>query len=193
MQKPVLVIKLGTAVITNSEGIIDHTVIKKVAAEIASLSEKFRVVLVSSGAVGSGKAHIKNYKGSLTERKAAAAVGNPILIQLYQQYFSPYKIPVAQALCERHHFSGRIQFLQLKETFTSFWQNDIIPIVNENDLVSNVELKFSDNDELATLMAIGFDADALIICTSVGGFMDNANNIIPQVAKVDNTILGFVK
>jgi glutamate 5-kinase len=193
MQKPVLVIKLGTAVITNSEGIIDHSVIKKVAAEIAALSAKFRVVLVSSGAVGSGKAHIKNYKGSLTERKAAAAVGNPILIQLYQQYFSPYNIPVAQALCERHHFSGRIQFLQLKETFTSFWQNDILPVVNENDLVSNVELKFSDNDELATLVAIGFDADTLIICTSVGGFMDNENKIIPQVAKVDNTILGFVK
>lgn len=193
MQKPVLVIKLGTAVITNSEGIIDHSVIKKVASEIAALSEQYRVVLVSSGAVGSGKAHIRNYKGSLTERKAAAAVGNPVLIQLYQQYFSRYDIPVAQALCERHHFSGRTQFLQLKETFTTFWQNDILPVVNENDLVSNVELKFSDNDELATLVAVGFDADSLIICTSVGGFMDNDNKIIPQVAKVDNTILGFVK
>jgi glutamate 5-kinase len=193
MQQPVLVIKLGTAVITNSEGIIDHSVIKKVAAEIAALSERFRVVLVSSGAVGSGKAHITNYKGSLTERKAAAAVGNPILIKLYQQYFSPYNIPVAQALCERHHFSGRTQFLQLKETFTTFWQNEILPIVNENDLVSNVELKFSDNDELATLMAIGFDADTLIICTSVGGFMDDKNIIIPVVNKVDNVIMSFVK
>jgi glutamate 5-kinase len=193
MQKPVLVIKLGTAVITDNEGVIDHAVIKKVASEIAALSKRFEIVLVSSGAVGSGKAHIRNYKGTLTDRKAAAAVGNPILIQLYQQYFSPFNIPVAQALCERHHFSGRSQFLQLKETFTTFWQNGILPVVNENDLVSNVELKFSDNDELATLMAIGFDADTLIICTSVGGFMDNDDKIIPQVQKVDNTILGFVK
>jgi glutamate 5-kinase len=193
MQNPVLVIKLGTAVITNSEGIIDHTVIKKVAAEIAALSGRYRIVLVSSGAVGSGKAHIRNYKGSLTERKAAAAVGNPVLIQLYQQYFKQYDIPVAQALCERHHFSGRTQFLQLKETFTTFWQNNILPVVNENDLVSNVELKFSDNDELATLISIGFDADAMIICTSVGGFMDDENIIIPLVEKVDNTILKFVK
>ncbi len=193
MQKPVLVIKLGTAVITGSNGIISRAVIKKVAAEIASLSRNYRMVLVSSGAVGSGKNFINNYKGTLTERKAAAAVGNPVLIQLYQKYFLKYKIPVAQALCERHHFSSRSQFLQLKETFATFWQNDILPVVNENDLVSNIELKFSDNDELATLIAVGLDADALIICTSVGGFMNDENRIIPVVERIDNTVLNYVK
>ena len=81
MQKPVLVIKLGSAVITTAEGTIDQSIIKKLAKEIADLSTTYRVVLVSSGAVGSGKAFIKNYKGTLIERKAAAAVGNPILIQ----------------------------------------------------------------------------------------------------------------
>ena len=192
MQNPVLVIKLGSAVITNSEGSIDHAVIKKLAEEIACLSKEYRVALVSSGAVGSGKAFIKNYKGSLIERKAAAAVGNPLLIQLYHKYFSKYGITVAQALCERHHFSNRIQFLQLKETFSEFWKNDIVPVVNENDLVSNVELKFSDNDELATLIAIGFDADTLVICTSVGGFMNNEKKIIPAISKIDSTILGYV-
>src|SRR3954464_711956 len=112
MQKPVLVIKLGTAVITNSNGVISRSVIKKAAKEIAALCDNYEVVLVSSGAVGSGKAFIRNYRGTLTERKAAAAVGNPILIQLYQKYFSAYDIPVAQALCERHHFSNRLQFVQ---------------------------------------------------------------------------------
>jgi glutamate 5-kinase len=192
MQKPVLVIKLGSAVITTANVSIDQTIIKKLAEEIAALSETYRVVLVSSGAVGSGKAFIKNYKGTLIERKAAAAVGNPILIQLYHKYFSRYQIPVAQALCERHHFSNRAQFLQLKETFFEFWENDILPVVNENDLVSNVELKFSDNDELATLIAIGFDAETLIICTSVGGFMDDEKKIISQVEKIDNNILSFI-
>jgi glutamate 5-kinase len=193
MQKPVLVIKLGTAVISDVNGNIDDAVIKKVASQIAKLSAKYRVVLVSSGAVGSGKKFIDQYKGSLTERKAAAAVGNPILIMLYQKYFDAYHIPVAQALCERHHFSNRVQFLQLKDTFDAFWQNGILPIVNENDLVSNVELKFSDNDELATLIAVGFDAEALIICTSVGGFMNDQKKIIPLVEKVDNKILSYVK
>jgi glutamate 5-kinase len=193
MQKPVIVIKLGTAVITNEEGVISHTIIKKVASEIAELFNTHRVVLVSSGAVGSGKIFIQNYKGSITERKAAAAVGNPLLIQLYQKHFSKYDIPVAQALCERHHFSNRFQFVQLKETFEAFWQNGILPIVNENDLVSNVELKFSDNDELATLIAVGFDAETLVICTSVGGFMDDAKNIIPRVEKIDGKVLGYVQ
>lgn len=107
MGKNALVIKLGTAVIANGNGSIDHSIIKKLAKEIAVLSKTYQVVLVSSGAVGSGKSFFKNYKGTLIERKAAAAVGNPILIQLYHQYFSEYGITVAQALCERHHFSNR--------------------------------------------------------------------------------------
>src|SRR5690349_2983096 len=107
MQKPVLVIKLGSAVITNKDGEIDEAVIRKMAEDVSTLSAKYKAVLVSSGAVGAGKAFIKNYRGSLIERKAAAAIGNPILIQLYHRYFYKFGITVAQALCERHHFSNR--------------------------------------------------------------------------------------
>lgn len=184
MSRKVLVVKLGTAVISNQEGRIDTGIIKKVADDIAGLSRKYDVVLVSSGAVGSGKKFLRDYKGTLSERKAAAAVGNPILIQLYAKYFAPHGITVAQALCERVHFSNRPQFLQLKETFTTFWQNGILPVVNENDLVSNVEIKFSDNDELATLIAIGFDASALVLCTSSGGLLDDKKQVIPRIEKV---------
>jgi glutamate 5-kinase len=192
MHKPVLVIKLGSAVITGNNGLIDRSVISKVATEIAKLSEIYRVVLVSSGAVGSGKLSIRNYKGTLIQRKAAASVGNPILIQSYHKYFSRFGLTVAQALCERHHFSNRMQFLQLKETFHEFWENSIIPVVNENDLVSDIELKFSDNDELATLIAIGFDAETMILCTSVGGLLDAEKKIVPTVKKIDSDILSFV-
>jgi glutamate 5-kinase len=192
MQKKVLVIKLGTAVITGKEGKIDQTIIKKVAAQIAHLSNTYNVVLVSSGAVGAGKSFFPKYKGHITERKAAAAVGNPMLIHLYHKHFSKYNIPVAQALCERHHFSNRKQFLQLKETFHEFWQNNILPVVNENDLVSNIELKFSDNDELATLIAISFDADTLIICTSVGGLLNHDKKVIPLIEKFDKSVLNYV-
>ncbi|HTI89882.1 MAG TPA: glutamate 5-kinase [Puia sp.] len=193
MQKPVLVIKLGTAVLTNDKGEIVQATIKKVAAGIAELSASYDVILVSSGAVGSGRAYFSGYKGTLAERKAAAAVGNPILIRHYQRHFSAYGIPVAQALCERQHFSSRSRFLQLRETFAEFWKNGILPVMNENDLVSNVELKFSDNDELATLTAIGFDAEALLLCTSVGGFLDAGKQIIPKVDKIDSRILGLVE
>jgi glutamate 5-kinase len=193
MQKPVLVIKLGTAVLTNDRGELVQATIKKIAAEIAALSAMYRIVLVSSGAVGSGRSFFGHYKGTLTERKAAAAVGNPILIRHYQKHFAKYGIPVAQALCERHHFSNRGRWVQLKDTFAEFWKNGVLPIMNENDLVSNVELKFSDNDELATLTAIGFDAEALLLCTSVGGLLDENGKVIPRVEKVDGKILGLVQ
>lgn len=192
MPGKVLVIKLGTAVISNKEGNIDEQVVKKVADEVAVLSESYHIVIVSSGAVGSGKKYLKNYKGTLLERKAAAAVGNPILIQLYDKHLKRHGITVAQALCERMHFSNRTQFLQLKDTFNTFWENNIIPVVNENDLVSNVEIKFSDNDELATLIAIGFDAPALVLCTSTGGLLDDSRKIIPRIEKVDSSVLKYV-
>ena len=193
MGKQRLVIKLGSTIITNQKGNIDEAILQKLAKEVAGLMSTFNVVLVSSGAVASGKAFIRNYKGTLTEKKAAAAVGNPLLIQSYHHYFSQYGITIAQALCERHHFSNRSQFLQLKETFLELWANNILPVVNENDMVSNVELKFSDNDELATLVAIGLDAEILLICTSAGGFLDAGKKVIPVIDKIDNKIAGFVR
>jgi glutamate 5-kinase len=192
MKKQILVIKLGSAVLSDKSGKTNAAVIRKIADEIAGLMDDYRIILVSSGAVSSGKHLLGQYKGTLTERKAAAAIGNPILIQLYQKYFNKYGIAVAQALCERHHFSNRNQFLQLKSTFETFWGNNILPVVNENDLVSNNELKFSDNDELATLLAIGFNANKLMLCTSSNGLLDNQKNIIPVVNKIDDRIMSFI-
>jgi glutamate 5-kinase len=82
--------------------------------------------------------------------------------------------------------------LQLKETFEELWGNNIIPIVNENDVVSDRELKFSDNDELATLLAVGFGAECLMFCTSVGGLLDEEGKILRNVSNV-NEVFKFVK
>lgn len=189
---PVIVIKFGTGSITTAEGEPEEAVIREIARQVAALCSSFRIILVSSGAVGAGKRRLKQYRGSLTERKAAAAVGNPLLLQLYSRHFEPFGITIAQSLCERHHFANRRQFLQLKETYETLWENGIIPIANENDVVSNLELKFSDNDELATLMAAGFGATDLLISTSVGGLLDRSGRIIPQVESIDSQIFGLV-
>src|SRR5690606_24776590 len=79
-----------------------------------------------------------------------------------------------------HHFSNREQFLQLKSTYETLWKNNVIPIANENDVVSNKELKFSDNDELATLIAAGFGAEKLLLCTSVPGVLAQNGEVIKQ-------------
>lgn len=191
-QLPTLVIKFGTASITQSNGEPDETIIADIARQVSELHSRYNIVIVSSGAVGAGKHFIKNYSGEIAERKAAAAIGNPLLLNIYSKYFSQYNIQIAQSLCERQHFGNREQFLQLKETYQELWRNGIIPIANENDVVSNRELKFSDNDELATLIATGFGAEILMICTSVGGLLDKNKNIISKIDTIDNHILGLV-
>lgn len=191
MSKPILVIKFGTASITHQTGELNEEILQEIARQISILHTDYQIVMVSSGAVGAGRGFIKDYKATISERKAAAAIGNPLLLAKYTQYFSKYNITVAQSLCERHHFSNRNQFLQLKETYQELWKNDVIPIANENDVVSNLELKFSDNDELATLIATGFGAETLLLCTTVGGLLDANKNIIPHIAKVDAEVFGF--
>lgn len=192
MSKSILVIKFGSSSITHANGEVNEQTLEKIAAQVAVLQPNFHIVLVSSGAVAAGKSNIKNYRGTLSERKAAAAIGNPLLIAKYNHYFQKYGIAIAQSLCERHHFSQREQFLQLKETYQELWKNGVIPIANENDVVSNVELKFSDNDELATLIATGFGAEKLLISTSVGGLLDSNGQIIRHVQKIDSDILSVV-
>lgn len=193
MEKPVVIIKIGSSIIADSKGNLDPFVIEKIAGEVATLAQKFRVVLVSSGAVSSGKGFLKEYKGKLVERKAAAAIGNPLLITEYRRFFATHGIPVAQALFERHHFSNRHQFLQLKETIAELWKNDVLTVVNENDFVSNHELKFSDNDELATLIAVAFNADTLILCTTAGGYKNDKGEIISAIADIDEGTLHFLR
>lgn len=193
MNKPVLVLKFGTASITKPSGEPNEPVLVDIARQVASLRHAYHIVLVSSGAVGAGKALIRDYKGDITQRKAAAAVGNLLLLNIYSRFFAVYGVPIAQSLCERHHFASRDQFLQLKQTYEELWANGIIPIANENDVVSNRELKFSDNDELATLIAVGFGAEALMLCTSVGGLLDAQGQIIRHVPALTEAVFGVVR
>ena len=191
--KKILVFKIGTASVTRADGSPDVELLQDLARQIASLHDQYHVVVVSSGAVGTGKKYIPKYSGKIEERKAAAAIGNPILIQLYARAFEPYSIPIAQSLCERHHFSDREQFLQLRETYNELWRNGVIPIANENDVVSSRELKFSDNDELATRLAIGLGASVLLIGTSVPGVLDKDNKLVREISNFGPTTMQLVR
>jgi glutamate 5-kinase len=191
MSKPIIILKIGTACITKENGELNQAVMVEIARQLGLFHHDFHWIVVSSGAVGNGKNFLKNYQGTIIERKAAAAIGNPILLQKYAQFLSPYNISIAQSLCERSHFSNQDQFNQLKQTIRELWKNEIIPIANENDVVSNLELKFSDNDELATLLAVGFGAKLLLLGTSVPGVMDPAGKRIPEISNIDEDILSL--
>ena len=191
MAKPILVLKFGTASITTTDGELDELVIEEIARQVALIHKEYDLVIVSSGAVAAGKKFLKNYGGTLNEKKAAASVGNPLLLNIYAKYFSSHGIAIAQSLCERHHFSNRDQFLQLKRTYEELWASNIIPIANENDVVSNLELKFSDNDELATLIAVGFGASQVLFSTSVPGVLDGNGKVITELANKEKSASGL--
>lgn len=186
--KLVLIIKIGSSVITDEDGNLSTTILENIVSQTSQLLKQYNIILVSSGAVSSGKKWLKKYNRHLSQRKAAAAIGNPLLMKEYSVQFLKYGYQVAQALLERQHFARRTQFLQLKETIFELWQNDIIPVVNENDVVSNFELQFSDNDELATLLAVSFNANVLLFCTSAGGYKDEKGTVIPFVEDIDDVI-----
>lgn len=191
--KPILILKIGTASITKDNGDLDQVAMVNITRQIAAIHEHYYVIIVSSGAVGNGRNYLSNYNGSIIERKAAAAIGNPLLINKYTQFFAPYEISIAQSLCERQHFAHPAQFKQLQATFQELWKNGIIPIANENDVVSNLELKFSDNDELATLLAVGFGADVLLLGTSVDGVLDERDQVISSIDSIDESVLGLAR
>ncbi|UIR55335.1 glutamate 5-kinase [Sphingobacterium sp. SRCM116780] len=193
MKKPIVVIKFGSASITTKDGEVDERIVLEIARQTAQLQQHYNIVLVSSGAVAAGKKYLPNYAGTLSERKAAAAIGNPLLLQTYSTYFRPFKIALAQSLCERQHFANRDQFLQLKSTYEELWKNNIIPVANENDVVSNNELKFSDNDELATLIAVGFGVEQILFSTSVPGVLDAKGKVIPELKVIDKAALSLAR
>ena len=192
MTKPILVIKFGTSAISNELGEPDEQILDKIAEEVSTLQKSHNIVMVSSGAVGAGKKFIKKYDGSIAKRKAAAAVGNPLLIVKYNTVFEKYGLQVAQSLTERRHFANRELFLELKGTYQELWGNDIIPIANENDVVSDRELKFSDNDELATLIAAGLGAERLMIATEAGGLIDRSGNVVSEISEIDESVMDLV-
>jgi glutamate 5-kinase len=193
MSKEIIIIKVGTSSVTDSKGNLDTLRIENIAQQLSLLNSKYNLVLVSSGAVGTGRKFIKDFSGKISERKAAAAIGNPILMNYYANFFGKKNIVIAQSLCERQHFSDRKKFLQLKSTFEELWNNNIIPIANENDVVSDLELKFSDNDELATLLAVGLGAQKLLIGSSVNGVLDHNNKTIPLIEDINEEIMSFAR
>lgn len=189
-----IVIKFGTSSITDEVKGLNQERLEMVVEDIAELHKQgHKIILVSSGAVGNGKKFLPKYKGTIKDRKAAAAIGNPILINTYAKIFQKQGIVIAQTLLERWHFSKRAHFLQLRDTIETLWDNNIIPIANENDVVSDLEIRFSDNDQLATLLAAGFGADHLLIASTVEGILDNEGKVIRQIDDVEQTMKAFIK
>ena len=170
-----IVVKVGTNVITDRDGRLDLDVLEKLTSQIAVLHRQgVQVILVSSGAVGAGRS-IVNLSGSLSPvatRQVLAATGQIRLINSYSTLFSKHGMLTAQILVTKGDFRDRQHYLKMRTCFSSLLQQNIIPVVNENDAVSVTELMFTDNDELSGLIASMMHVDGYIILSHVDGLFD---------------------
>src|SRR3989339_1594129 len=197
MKNKRIVVKIGTNLLANNDGTIDSAKLGRLAKDIAEVYKSgIEVILVSSGAIacGVGRLKLKKRPTELPEKQAAAAVGQPLLMKMYEEQFSKYAIPVAQLLLTWEDFDNRNRYINTRNTFLSLLKLGAIPIVNENDTVSTEEIKFGENDTLSSLVAIKTEADMLVILTDVGGLYtqdpnkDKKAQIIPEVKKITDEI-----
>ena len=195
-----IVVKIGSNVLTTRDGGLDTTRMSAIVDQVSSLvSEGIQVVLVSSGAVASGRREISPSRrlDSVQSRQLFSAVGQVRLINRYYDLFRDKGITIGQVLTMKESFSTRSHYLNQRACIEVMLGNGVLPIVNENDTVSVTELMFTDNDELSGLVATMTGADLLVILTNVDGVYngdpsEEGTSIIRRINPGED-LSGFVK
>jgi len=179
-----IVLKLGTRVVTRPDGEVALSRLGEIVEEVSALRRAGRqVLLVSSGAVGLGRRALgfDAPPERLAQRQASAAVGQGRLMALYDEGFSRFGLVCAQLLLTRADFEDRRRYLNLRRALEELLERGVVPVINENDVVSTEELElvhtgarptFGDNDGLSALVATKLGADLLVLLTDVSGLFD---------------------
>ena len=170
-----IVIKVGSSlVIGNKSYLINKKILKNIVSEIKTLvSNKKEVLIVSSGALALGKKQLKTKKViKISEKQAAAAVGQVLLVNAWREAFYKCKINCAQILLTHLDAEIRSSSLNARNTIESLIKFKTIPIINENDTVATKELRYGDNDQLAARVAQITSSDLLILLSDVDGLFD---------------------
>lgn len=199
-----IVIKAGTAVLTQGEehSQLNEQNIKNLVEQIISLMNSgYEIVLISSGAIASGRDIIQNNlnnqnKRNIVSRQVLAAIGQSKLMNIYQESFEESGVYTAQTLLTSGDLSNRQSYLNIKNTLISLLQLKAVPILNENDVVAVEEIShvFGDNDRLSALVANLIDADLLIILSDTDGLFNKDPNTFPdaklvkQVTTIDDSV-----
>ena len=167
-----LVVKVGSALVTNDGRGLDHAHLALWSEQIAKLTHLGReIVLVSSGAIAEGMLRLGWNKRpkAINDLQAAAAVGQMGLIEAYERSFRSHGLHTAQILLTHADLSNRERYLNARSTLRRLLELRVVPIINENDTVTTDEIKVGDNDTLGALVANLIEADALIILTDQKG------------------------
>ena len=185
-----IVIKVGSNVLTRHDGKLDVTRMSAIVDQIAWLRRQgYEVILVSSGAVACGRREltVDHSLDSVEQRQLFSAVGQVKLVGLYYDLFREYGIHVGQVLTMKENFEPGEQYRNQRACMTVMLENDVLPIVNENDTVSVTELMFTDNDELSGLIAMMMEAETLVLLSNIDGIFtthpdDPSAELIREVA-----------
>ena len=185
-----IVVKVGSNVLTRKDGKLDVTRMSALVDQIAWLRQHdHEVILVSSGAMASGRGEIKvdHLLDSVEQRQLFSAVGQVKVVGLYYDLFREFDIHIGQVLTMKENFEPGEQYQNQQACMKVMLENDVLPIVNENDTVSVTELMFTDNDELSGLIAQMMNAETLILLSNIDGIFtthpdDPAAQLIREVA-----------
>jgi glutamate 5-kinase len=166
-----IVVKVGTTTLVHETGKLNIAGMEKLVRVISNIKNSSKnVVLVSSGAVGTGAGRLGiKGKSDIKIKQALAAVGQGILMQFYEKLFLEYGINVAQILLTRDDLEKGVRRQNALNTMTTLFEFDVVPIVNENDTVAVEEIVFGDNDTLAAVVAKLIGADLLVLLSDVDG------------------------
>jgi glutamate 5-kinase len=190
----VLVVKVGSSLVTREGRGVDAEAIARWAAQVAKLRQAGKsVVLVSSGAIAEGMRRLGWAKRphSMHELQAAAAVGQMGLVQAYESSFRGHGLHTAQVLLTHADLADRQRYLNARSTLRTLLNLGVVPVINENDTVVTDEIKFGDNDTLAALVTNLIEADALVILTDQSGLYEsdprkNAEAVLVAQADADD-------
>lgn len=204
-----IVVKAGTSSLTHENGLLNISKIDSAIRQIADLhNEGYKIIVVTSGAIGAGMGKLKMEKrpDTMPEKQAAAAVGQGILLHMYEKFFSEYDLTIGQILLTKQDVFDESKLTNVQNTFNTLLEKNVIPIVNENDAVVTDEIKVGDNDTLSAIVSVIVKADLLIILSDIDGMYDKnpakykdakliprVQNITPEIesyAGGSSTILG---
>ena len=191
-----LVIKVGSDVLAKTGSPSaghDRRVIRELAQSIAELRRRgIKVVLVSSGAIGRGLAQLERVRrpNKIEQLQAAAAIGQPHLMRLYENALAKHGLKVGQILLTRSDFENRTRYLNTRHTIDALHKMRAVPIINENDSVAVEEIRFGENDVLAAQVANLLRANLLIFLSTVDGLLKNGH-VVDVVQQVDEQFYGL--
>ena len=196
MDKKRIVIKVGTSSLTHDTGKTDLKRIEKLVRVLSDLLNMGNeIILVSSGAigVGVGKLGLAEKPSTTREKQALAAIGQASLMSIYEKFFSEYGYNTGQVLLTKFVLDDEVRYESAKNAFNTMIDYGVIPIVNENDVISTYEIEFGDNDTLSAYVANLVEADLLVIMSDIDGFYNGnptleTSEIIPVIEEITDEI-----